>query len=599
MPNLRTAEGLLSAEEAAKVAFTDVKLAIQQKQNFKLEAAAGAGKTYTLIQTLNWLLRDRDTFLPLEHQRIACLTYTNVACEEIISRTDANPLIFVATLHKFLWEMVSPYQEALSHELSTIDYWKSAFQENPSAVTLPVEYDLGFRRIHEDRVSIHHDDVPIVATALFENRKFRKLITDKFPIILIDEYQDTPEGLIQSIISRTDSGNEPLVGLFGDAWQTIYDKRCGSIDHPSLKIIEKPSNFRSDHSIVDLLNRMRPELIQTPSDEADTGTVKIYHTNNWPGQRLTHHFKSQISHQAVRTCLDWIRSNEGSRTDNAKTLMLTHSVIAQEMGYPSLPKIYRDNDTFARKEDPVIAYLIDVLEPAIKAFQEQRFGDFFHLVSGARASLRAPSDKKRWSDLFEAIILARTTDTVSEVISLLLNQDLFAIPSAITHLQSKLERHNSSEAVDEEELASSRRLTEYRDLCEIQYSEIIALRNYMDEGSVFSTKHSVKGAEFDDVTVVVGRGWANYDFGKMLSWYNARHSLNAEDRVRFERWRNLFYVAVSRARRNLTLLIVQDLDETAMQTLEDWVGTENIASIEFSDDENVSEVKFEGSDSSF
>lgn len=588
------AKDSLSAEEAAEITFFEVRRAIQCKKSFKLEAAAGAGKTYTLIQTLNWLLGEREIYLPFEHQRVACLTYTNVACDEIVARTDASPLIFVATLHKFLWEMISPYQKAISHELIQIDYWRTAFEENPAAIGRPVEYDLGFRRINEDRISIHHDDVPVIATSLFKNRKFRSLITDKFPIILIDEYQDTPAGLIQAIMSLDEPVEDgPLVGLFGDAWQTIYDKRCGSIEDSSIETIEKSSNFRSDHTIVNLLNRMRPELMQTPSEDAGLGSVKIYHTNNWPGQRLSHHLKAQISHQAVRICLDWIRSNDEAHEPTAKTLMLTHSVIAQEVGYPSLPKIFKDNDTFVSKQDPVIAYLIDVIEPAIEAFQEQRYGDFFSLVSGVRPALRAPSDKKRWSDLFDEIIEARTQSSVSEVISLVMNQDLFAVPSTITDLQAKLEEYESAKDVNEQELIASRELTEYMNLGEIQYAEIVAFRKYLAETSVFSTKHSVKGAEFDDVTVVVGRGWSKYDFAKMLSWYNTRHSLNAEDRIRFERWRNLFYVAVSRARRNLTLLIVQELDDTGMETLREWVGPNNLASIEFSDEETISDVQFE------
>ena len=51
-------------------------------------------------------------------------------------------------------------------------------------------------------------------------------------------------------------------GLFGDAWQTIYDENgaCGEVFSDKLKVIRKESNFRSEEIIVNVLNKIRPEL---------------------------------------------------------------------------------------------------------------------------------------------------------------------------------------------------------------------------------------------------------------------------------------------------------------------------------------------------
>ncbi|MFM2605922.1 MULTISPECIES: 3'-5' exonuclease [Vibrio] len=81
----------------------------------------------------------------------------------------------------------------------------------------------------------------------------------------------------------------------------------------------------------------------------------------------------------------------------------------------------------------------------------------------------------------------------------------------------------------------------------------------------FSTKHGVKGAEFDNVLVVLGRGWNLYNWGQLLTWL---HTTCLANRIgALERNRNLFYVACSRPKRNLTVLITQHLSDESLALL--------------------------------
>ncbi|ERK71032.1 hypothetical protein N136_02626 [Leifsonia aquatica ATCC 14665] len=96
----------------------------------------------------------------------------------------------------------------------------------------------------------------------------------------------------------------------------------------------------------------------------------------------------------------------------------------------------------------------------------------------------------------------------------------------------------------------------------------------------------MKGAEFDDVIVLIGRGWASYDFARMISGYARESEREPKELRSFERSRNLFYVAASRAKHNLALLFVQELDDDALAVLTGWVGPENVVSIEFADEKN-------------
>jgi DNA helicase-2/ATP-dependent DNA helicase PcrA len=579
-----------TAEQESESALKSVFAALEAQANFKLEAGAGAGKTYSLIKALQHVLTERSTYLPRDDQQIACLTYTNVARDEIVSRTDASPFVFADTLHGFLWEMIRPYQKALAHAIVMDPKWQGTLDGRTTLHGVQIDYDLGIRGISGDVASLHHDDVPAIAIELFKNQKFRALIADRFPIVFIDEYQDTPHGLVEAMLSG--HGKDPrtsVYGFFGDHWQQIYDRTCGSIEHPTLTAIPKNANFRSDTTIVDFLNQLRPELQQAPAHGAEKGTITIYHTNGWPGVRLGNNWKGQISHSASRKALEWaIEDAQERRWDGAatevKTLMLTHTAIANELGYESLPSIFKYSDAFIRKGDPVIAYLLDIVEPAAEAFRAHKYGDLFNVLGRTRPHLRTPRDKAQWSNLFGVLDALRTSGTVGEVLDHLHRQALFSIPSRVQRRQADLDEATS--ALDPETpLSEPRRLVEYQKLRSVPYREIQALAAYVDDKTVFSTKHNVKGAEFDNVVVLLGRGWSAYDFAKMLENYRRRNYLNATERKSFERSRNLFYVAASRAKHNLALVFTQKLEQDALTALTTWVGDSNIVPIDFADEE--------------
>ena len=93
-----------------------------------------------------------------------------------------------------------------------------------------------------------------------DNIKFRRVFADKYPLILIDEYQDSYKPIIDRFVEHFISENKgPQFGFFGDAWQTIYqsNKACGVVEHDNIKVIKKGANFRSAPKIVQFLNEIR------------------------------------------------------------------------------------------------------------------------------------------------------------------------------------------------------------------------------------------------------------------------------------------------------------------------------------------------------
>jgi DNA helicase-2/ATP-dependent DNA helicase PcrA len=79
-------DAITPAEQAAKESLEHIRACIDSNRSFVLEAGAGAGKTESLIRTLEYLIGQRGADLLRRNQRIACITYTNVAVGEIVNQ---------------------------------------------------------------------------------------------------------------------------------------------------------------------------------------------------------------------------------------------------------------------------------------------------------------------------------------------------------------------------------------------------------------------------------------------------------------------------------------------------------------------------------
>lgn len=571
------------AELASEVALAAIYDCLRDKRSFLLEAGAGAGKTYSLVKALHFLI-ERDEFtLPRSHQKIACITFTNVARDEILARTDRNPLIYCETTHAFCWSLISGFQKQLRELLATMEPWPEKLEEAGPIGTRAIEYSLGFRSVKDDRVSIHHDDVLPLTISMMENEKFRRIVTDKYPIILIDEYQDTKADWVESIKTKfLGQSGSPQFGFFGDHWQKIYGNGCGKIEHASLTTIGKMANFRSVPAIVGCLNRMRPDLPQTPAKQGEAGSISIFHTNNWGGSRQTSpHWKgdlpSDVSHSALEDVCSKLKSNGWDLSAKfTKILMLTHRVLASEQGYSSLPTVFRYSEAFAKKEDELIAYFADNLEPACAAYRDHKFGQMFTELGSAVPAIHAQADKAKWASAMKDLFELRNSGSIGEVIDHLRTRRRPRLPETIEKRQKALE--DFDETAGEE---MPRSLVELKALREVPYKEIISLTDYLTGYSPFETKHGVKGAQFENVLVVVGRGWNQYNFNEMLELAKNQNAIPEKRRDAFVRNRNLFYVACSRPKRHLALLFTQELSDAALETLNTWFGAETIHALAF------------------
>jgi DNA helicase-2/ATP-dependent DNA helicase PcrA len=570
------------AEQASREALERVFACLEAKHSFRLEAGAGAGKTYSLVKALEYLIEQYRFSLPRRNQQIACITFTNVAKNEIETRTDKNPIIYCNTNHAFCWNLISGFQKQLRELVSEIPAWQELLEPVGGIGDRSVEYNLGHRSVGEDRVLLHHDDVLPLTISLMNNSKFQTLTTQRFPIILIDEYQDTDANWVDAIKEHfLGRSGMPLFGFFGDHWQKIYGNGCGSIEHPAVEEIGKRANFRSVKAIVDCLNRMRPELPQFVEDETAPGEVKVIHSNAWTGTRQSGpHWGGDLEPEVAHALLGRIKTElESSGWDfspeKTKILMLTHRLMAIEQGYSSLPAIFRFNESFAKKEHPLIAFFVDTLEPACAAFGERRYGAMFSALGGSAPLLRKQADKERWTRAMTSLLELRENRTVGEVVDRLRKTKMPRLPDTVDKKDLEVTSYVAPEG---EEIPRS--ISEWKKLREVSYSEIKALTKYLAGFSPFETKHGVKGAEFENVLVVFGRGWNQYNFGEMLELAGSP-TIPSNKRTMYERNRNLFYVTCSRPKKRLALLFTQKLSTGAISTLNRWFGPSTVRAAQF------------------
>ena len=79
-------------------------------KSFLMVAGAGSGKTTSLIKGLMEVLTKHGEKLKLRRQKVACITYTEIAAGEIWADVGKNPLVHVSTIHSFLWSLVRSFQ---------------------------------------------------------------------------------------------------------------------------------------------------------------------------------------------------------------------------------------------------------------------------------------------------------------------------------------------------------------------------------------------------------------------------------------------------------------------------------------------------------
>jgi len=75
-------------------------------KSFFLFAGAGSGKTRSLVAALTDFKTNHGNKFILNNQKIAIITYTNAAADEIKQRLMFDQIFYVSTIHSYAWELI-------------------------------------------------------------------------------------------------------------------------------------------------------------------------------------------------------------------------------------------------------------------------------------------------------------------------------------------------------------------------------------------------------------------------------------------------------------------------------------------------------------
>lgn len=602
-------------------AFDQITNFIEERKSFVLEAGAGSGKTYTLIQTLNYLITHKSEELKIANQKIICITYTNVAKNEIISRIEDNELVLVSTIHEFLWNSIKQFQKQLKIELcklNEINFEKDNSKGKTDSKyieklaeridsVIKVEYNDSSFNDFENGL-IQHDDVIELARMMYENYSLlTNVVSTKYPYVFVDEYQDTAGETVYCLIDCLLNRNKKIViGFYGDSHQKIYDYGIGNLEKyyksngGLIELVNKEENYRSSLSIINLLNNFRKNIKQQPQTELLGSAIFIYWEKHpEKPKKDIRKFNEEIAFtkNSYYDCIVSKLSSSGWMFEgnlNAKILVLANSRVAQRAGFGILYSIFSARFGQTTKErlldrnHQLVTFFVGSidkktsqerkigLEHLIRFWDEANHNEVIRFIKKNGTILNEEfkhSHKKQISEFLEILSLNRKDWKVKTVYEFATSKGLL-FNKKLTGFIERLSI-DPKYLTEEDKVRQSKDKILYDTFMDMSYLELLNFWEHVQSNTVFSTKHGTKGDEFKNVLSVI-------DDTEWVQQYNFNNFFNDSDESaeRKLRTRNLFYVECSRAIDNLVVLFLSKLDDTAIANVKKWFGKENVFDLE-------------------
>lgn len=679
MKNLIISNENLEKEEEI---FLEVKNCIDSNINFVFDAGAGSGKTYSLIQTLKYILSNYSSKLKTHNQLIRCITYTNIAAKEIKERLGNTELVKVSTIHDFLWEEIKSYQDELvdihkkyiteqivkvENELKTekwADFYKnisnkSTFNElvyekeelyyknkNKNATDFRSEMScfadylnnvnnfkqvidniLKIRKFNQtienitkqikndkidytkvsynsqisydrlDSMQFSHDTLIGYSKQLINNYKtLQKIISDKYPYILVDEYQDTSPEVIK-ILSKLSqyAQNELLIGYYGDKRQSIYDTGVANNlleYHKDLRIIKKEYNRRSAQKIITIGNLIRNDNLKqkTIYNNCPNGQVNFYIGKDKDidiGKFINFFYsKWSINQENPLDCLFLKNEEIACRADFKEIYnffkntpfykgrnfsLLREHILSKEpekLGKTQTFLYYLlDFKSKLNNPDTLIQELIN--KNVLKELNIKELKDLVLVLKNIKGNTL-----KDYCSSFFNILSSENNNIKKVLISFLKEESINTEENLRIYLLDELFLKYSNDA------NFSKIIEQIENFLNLDMQYFNNWYNYISSKSSseinYHTYHSTKGDEFNNVVIIIENDFGKINknfFGNLIR--NLSNPVENEDKkIRYAR--NLFYVAVTRAKENLAILYTDELDENQKNQIKNVFGDINI-----------------------
>ena len=571
--------------------------------NFFVFAGAGSGKTRSLINTLNFLDKEQGEKLLMKGKQIAVITYTNAACDEISRRLQYKSIFSVSTIHSFLWELIKNYQvdiktwimESVQKEIEELKQKQTktsrgkAGEKRAETIKKKTERLAKIRSIQKfsynpngDNVgydSLSHSEVIKMSTEFIATEPtMQDILTSKYPILLIDESQDTKKELIDALLIVCEKyGEKFIVGMFGDTMQKIYndgkDNLAKCIPDNWVKPV-KIMNHRSAKRIVTLANSIRSSVDdqkQQARSDAEEGTVRLFITSKSNNKEYV---EKRVAEMMVQDTGDIGWNDE----EDYKSLILEHHMAASRFGFSELYMPLSNSkkfDTSLREGSiPELSILSKLVFPLLVAYQS---GNDFEVAKIIRKNSPLLNKEVFITGLNNQVELLRKAEEAVELLMKLWNDG--KVPTCLEVLKSIRDTglfkvgNRVDEVLTDYSQDENEKITALRTALSAPFYELERYALYVSDNTRFATHQGVKGLEFPRVMVILddaqARGFLfSYEklFGvKAQSDTDEKNAHDGKD-TSITRTARLFYVACTRAKKSLAIVAYTENEEMVRDT---------------------------------
>lgn len=578
-------------------------LDLNNPKSFFLFAGAGSGKTRSLVSALDYINKTFGRELKLNNRRVAVITYTKAARDEIKRRCRYNSLFEISTIHSFAWKLICSHTEDIRIWLKSdiclkIDEaeTKLASSRNKETKTYKqtekklnklkrrFDYLDSVKRfvynpdgINTESNSLDHAEVvKISADLLLRQETLQKILVDTYPILLIDESQDTKKELMNVFLYIQEKYSHRFsMGLLGDLMQRIYFEGKEDLHTSIPDSWETPSkimNHRSRKRIVDLCNLIRKPvdaIEQRSRSNKEGGYVRIF---------VASRENPYDTEQNVQAEMAEIANDEKWKLlEEVKKLTVEHKMAAERLGFKqlfeSLDNVSSYKQGLRDGSLSAIGVFTHILLPLHKAdlennpFEKAKIVKENAIVYKNKDFILTNESLDNLQNSIDSLSLCwKDKDPLcSELLNIIYENNIFPISK---DLQQLLE--NPSVEGDED----YQKLSGLSAALEAPFSEIERYWEYINGNASFDTHQGVKGLEFDRVMVIIDEKSSqgtmfNYEklFGITPKSQTDLKNESEGKETTLDRTRRLLYVTCSRAIDSLAIVFYTDCVEATASAL--------------------------------
>lgn len=526
-------------------------LRIGSGKSFITFAGAGSGKTYSLKGALEFLEENYADQFSRQGKKVAVVTFTNNAADEIADRIEQSPIFAVSTIHSFCWSAITGfnedirkwYLEIIPSELERIQdeerrgrAGKASDARKRTIIRLtekmewlaqPRSFTYDPNGINSSQNALSHSDVlKIFSSFLTSKPMMAEVIIKKFPFIFIDESQDTNKDVVNAFFELQEAKSDSVViGLFGDTMQRIFgggESELGKTKPKNWITFDKKMNHRSARRIVGLGNQIRSEddkRKQYARDGATEGCVRYFLLPHGVSN------KDEVESKLRETMAEITGDAGWTDTQSKETaiLLLEHKMAGRRLGFgelwDNLSKSIKIKDRISEGNNTELNFLAEIVFPMAEASVNKHRAQLMSILRATKSPLLESSLLD--ANMDDPLATARAAEhdfrgvvsngkvSFRAVLEVLARHKLLSIPVKLQSLialpdETKPDQTETTLEVEGEYLEQDdSEIAAWTAALDTDFSQIRNYKNYIDGNSIFRTHQGVKGNEFERVMVIM------------------------------------------------------------------------------------------------